>query len=75
MDLCFNGSFHARHIKGRRHAVRFTIKRSTFVFMHEALGLLRSGGLPEALVLPAGVSSVEAAARAQLQDALQVGLP
>jgi hypothetical protein len=50
-----------------RHNVRFSIKRSTLVFMHGGLALLRSGALPEALVLPAGLSSAEARERAQQQ--------
>lgn len=62
MLLRFNASFHNEvFLPGRLFNVRFTIKRSTFVFMHAALKLVSCGGLPARLVLPPGTSSPAAA--------------
>jgi helicase MOV-10 len=53
--LRFNAGFHQIHINGRKWDVRFSIKRSTFVFLHEALSLLQEGRTRGEMVLPPGV--------------------
>ncbi|KAI8475548.1 MAG: P-loop containing nucleoside triphosphate hydrolase protein [Monoraphidium minutum] len=54
--LRFSPQFHREHVGGARYRVRFSIKRSTFVFMHEALALARDGQLAPQLLLPSGVA-------------------
>jgi hypothetical protein len=61
VSLRFSADFHSSWLHGRRHRVRFSIKRSTFVFMHEALALARQGELGEGLLLPPGMTSQQAA--------------
>lgn len=53
--LCFNARFHKSFIRGLKYNVRFSIKRTTFVFMHEALDVARGGaaaGLRQELLMP-----------------------
>ena len=39
----FDSRFHRSFIAGMRYNVRFSIKRTSFVFMHEAVEVARSG--------------------------------
>jgi len=53
--LCFDARFHRSFIRGLKYNVRFAIKRTTFVFMHEALDVARGGmaaGLRHELLVP-----------------------
>lgn len=53
--LKFAPSFHSSFISGMRYNVRFAIKRTSFVFMHEALDVAWGGaaaGLRSELLLP-----------------------
>jgi hypothetical protein len=69
--LRFSSAFHSAHIDGSRCRVRFSIKRSSFVFMHEALSLVQYRQLPEQLLLPMGVQC-EVAHRVATHPAKQV---
>lgn len=67
----FDGRFHRAFIAGLRYNVRFSIKRTSFVFMHEAVEVARGGaaaGLRKELLMPS------ADARAVLGRPLQVGV-
>ncbi len=50
-----NPGHHVRVTNRRLYNVRFSIKRSTLVFMHEAVALLRTGVLDGSFVLPGTV--------------------
>lgn len=59
VSLCFNARFHQNFIERLKYNVRFAIKRTSFVFMHEALDVARRGaaaGLRPELLVPAANS-------------------
>jgi hypothetical protein len=65
----FDSRFHRAFIAGLRYNVRFSIKRTSFVFMHEAVEVARGGaaaGLRTELLLP------PPDARAVLESPLEV---
>jgi hypothetical protein len=68
--LRFSERFHSAHIDGLLYNVRFSIKRTGFVFMHEALDVAKGGaaaGLrPELLVPPATAVNTGAPAAVRL---------
>jgi hypothetical protein len=63
--LRFSRRFHDRFVPGRKFNVRFSIKRTGFVFMHEALdvakGGLVAGARPELLLPPPDATAVQGA--------------
>jgi hypothetical protein len=51
----FDARFHRSFIAGLRYNIRFAIKRTSFVFMHEAVEVARGGaaaGLRKELLMP-----------------------
>lgn len=60
--LRFSTRFHDTFVPGRKYNVRFSIKRTSFVFMHEALDVAQrgvmAGSRPELLLPPATATPV-----------------
>jgi hypothetical protein len=52
--LRFGARFHAEHVNGAEYDIRFCVKRSSFIFIHQALALVAGGALAASIVLPPG---------------------
>ena len=52
VGLRFNDSFHQNWMRGREFDIRFSVKRSSFVIMHEAIQLMAEGYVDLRTVMP-----------------------